>query len=387
MFRLKSGFSYILVSLVFFSLGFCLFRFVPSADGSSSPPPVYQTGPKPAEPSKSDLIHNSSSQIIADIVEKVGNSVVNIDLTKNVKIESPFKDFEKNFGFGFDVDPQFKNFFEDKILPQHGAGSGFIINKDGYIITNNHVIRGAEKITLTLKDGRKFEGRVVGSDNTYDIAILKVNASNLPVLNLGDSSKIRVGEWVIAIGNPYQFSNSVTVGIVSAMGRSLEGLGQKNLIQTDAAINPGNSGGPLMNLNGEVIGVNVAIAAGAQGIGFAIPINEVKEILNDLLTKGKVSRPWLGIYMRDVDQKIANYLNLPIPEGVIIMDVVKDSPAEKAGIKKYDVIREISGIKIKTSKEVQEMIQKKKPNSDEVSLTIYRDGKLISINSKIGEAP
>jgi len=216
--------------------------------------------------------------------------------------------------------------------------------------------------------------------------MIKIEAKDLKVLALGDSEKIRPGEWVIAIGNPYGFANTVTTGIISATNRTLEDLGKKNLIQTDAAINPGNSGGPLLNLNGEVIGINVAIVAGAQSIGFAIPINSAKEIVDDLIKKGKVSRPWLGVYMRDVDERIANYFELPVAEGVIITDIAKDSPSEKMGLQKYDIIKELAGTKVKTAAEIQELVQTKKPG-DQITLKIYRDGKNLTLKGTLSERP
>ena len=191
---------------------------------------------------------------IADIVENEGDAVVNIDIVKKVRISSPFEEFEREFGgFGFEFMPEFKEFFKERVIPQKGAGSGFIVDKKGYILTNEHVVRGADEIKVTLRNGKKFNGKVIGQDSTLDVAIVKIDAAgvDLPTLPLGDSSKIRVGEWVIAIGNPYGFANSVTAGIISATGRTLEDLGKKNLIQIDAAINPGNSGGPLLNLKGE----------------------------------------------------------------------------------------------------------------------------------------
>jgi len=328
----------------------------------------------------------TSPNIIADAVEKAGPAVVNIDVVKMQKTQvfNPFKDFD--FGFGFDPDPEFKRFFEDRVVPIKGAGSGFIIDKEGSIFTNEHVVRGADKIKVTLKDGRSFEGKVIGSDATLDLAVVKIEAHDLPTIPLGDSSQIRPGEWVIAIGNPYGFSNTVTAGIISATGRSLGELGKKDLIQTDAAINPGNSGGPLININGEVIGINTAIVAQAQGLGFAIPINEAKVIKDDLINKGKVIRPWIGIYLRDIDEKIANYLDLPVSDGVIVTDIVKDSPAEQAGLKKYDVIKEVDGEKMKNSNEVIGKIQKNKIGNTS-RFMIYREGKNLYVNVKIKERP
>lgn len=332
-----------------------------------------------------------SSETIADIVEHEGDAVVNIDIVKKVKIRSPFESFEKEFGgfgFGFEFAPEFRDFFKERVVPQKGAGSGFIIDEKGYILTNNHVVQGADEIKVSLRDGRKFTGKVAGQDSDLDVAIVKIEAKgvSLPTLPLGDSSKIRPGEWVIAIGNPYGFANTVTAGIISATGRTIEDLGKKNLIQIDAPINPGNSGGPLLNLKGEVIGINVAIVAGAQGIGFAIPVNAAKDVMGDLIEKGKVVRAWLGIYMRDVDEKIASYLELPIAEGVIVTDLAKDSPAEKMGLKKYDVIREVNEAKVNKSSEVQNIVQKLKPG-ESISLKIYREGKLVTLKGKVEQKP
>lgn len=324
---------------------------------------------------------------IADIVEEVGDAVVNVDIVKKVRIRSPFGNLDREFGFfGFEFMPEFRDFYKDRIIPQKGAGSGFIIDPKGYILTNEHVVRGADEIKVTLKDGRKLSGKVVGQDASLDLAIIKIDAKNLPTLNFGDSSKIRPGEWVIAIGNPYGFANTVTVGIVSATGRTLGNFGNKNLIQTDTPINPGSSGGPLLNLNGKVIGINVAIVAGAQSIGFAIPTNAVKEVIDELIKKGKVIRAWLGIYMRDVDEKIAAYLDLPVAEGVVITEVAKDSPAEKMGIKKYDIIREIDNTKIKSNSEIQEIVRDKKPG-DRITIKVYREGKTKVIKGKLSERP
>lgn len=325
------------------------------------------------------------TNIIADIVEEVGGAVVNIDVVKKITIRSPFEDFEKEFGF-FSLNPEFKEFFKERVIPQKGAGSGFIIDKEGHVLTNEHVVREADEIKVTLKDGREFAGKIVGSDAALDLAILKISAKNLPVLTLGDSSKIRAGEWVIAIGNPYGFANTVTAGIISATGRHLKDLGKENLIQVDAPINPGNSGGPLLNMKGEAIGISVAIVAGAEGIGFAIPINAAKEVKKELIEKGKIVRAWLGIYYQDVDEKAAAYLELPLAEGVIITEVVKNSPADKMGLKKYDVIREINDQKIKNGEMVREIFQKAKVN-DPVTIKVYREGKIKILKGKLGERP
>jgi len=384
---MKNKFLLILFITALISFGFGLVVSRSTAVGVAPKAPISES--TQTLPEKSSYSGELGPNTIADIVENEGNAVVNIDIVKKVRIRSPFEEFEREFGgFGFEFMPEFRDFFKERVVPQKGAGSGFIVDKRGYILTNEHVVRGADEIKITMKDGKKFDGKVVGQDATLDVAIVKIDAkgATLPTLPLGDSSKIRVGEWVIAIGNPYGFANSVTAGIVSATGRTLEDLGKKNLIQIDAAINPGNSGGPLLNLRGEVIGINVAIVAGAQGIGFAIPINAAKEIMEDLIKKGKVVRAWLGIYMRDVDEKIASYLDLPLAEGVIITEVVKDSPAEKMGLKKYDVIREVNGIKVLKSSEVQDIVQKLKPG-DWVELKVYREGKLLTLKGKLEQKP
>ena len=321
---------------------------------------------------------------IADIVENVGGSIVNIDIVKKVRVASPFSNFNQNFGFDFM--PEYRDYFRDRVVPQKGAGSGFIFGPKGHILTNAHVVQGADEIKVALKDGRKLEAKIVGQDASIDLAVIKVEAKDLPTLKLGDSEKIRPGEWAIAIGNPYGFANTVTAGIISATHRELADLGKKNLIQTDAPINPGNSGGPLLNTRGEVIGINVAIVSGAQSIGFAIPINAAKEILDELIKEGKVSRAWLGVYMRDVDERIAAYLELPMAEGVVVTDIVNDSPSQKMGLGKYDIIRAVNDKPIKSSSEIQEIISQLKPK-DEISIEIYREGHNQVLKGTLSERP
>jgi len=381
--RVKNIILILLVVSICFGAGIALSQSLASGSAPKTPSAETTVAPKIIKP----LPGSWGPNTIADIVENVGAAVVNIDIVKKVRVSSPFKNFDRDFGgHFFDFMPEFRDFYQDRVIPQKGAGSGFIIDSKGYILTNEHVVRGADEIKVTLKDGRKLAGEVVGQDASLDLAVIKVEAKNLPTVRLGDSSRIRPGEWVIAIGNPYGFSNTVTAGIVSATGRSLDDLGKKNLIQTDAPINPGNSGGPLLDLNGEVIGINVAIVAGAQSIGFAIPINAAKDVVDELIEKGKIIRPWVGIYMRDVDEKVAAYLDLPLAEGVVATEVVKDSPAEKMGLKKYDVIREIDGKKVKASSEVTELINKKKPGA-RITVKVYREGKTKELKGTLGERP
>ena len=368
---MKNGFL-----LLFFSISLCL-------------SPCLSPAPALAQPNEFNLGKMDQLKgfnIIADTVEEVGPAVVNIDIVKlqKTRVFNPFAGGDP-FGF-FEVDPGFRNFFEDKTIPMKGAGSGFIINKEGFILTNEHVVKDADKIKVTLKDGRSFDGKIIGKDKKLDLAVIKIDAHDLPVARLGDSNNIRPGEWVIAIGNPYGFANTVTAGIVSALGRSIQDLGKRDLIQTDAAINPGNSGGPLINLAGEVIGVNVAIVAQAQGLGFAIPINEAKDVLGQLVEKGKVVRAWLGVYMRDIDERIANYLDLPVARGVIITEIVKGSPADKMGLVRYDIVKEVNGQKVEKANDMQAVVQKMAPG-DSISITVFRKEKNIVLKGRLEEAP
>jgi serine protease Do len=331
------------------------------------------------------LALESFSNSIADIAEKVGPAVVNIDTVRMVKQSSPF----------FSQDPIFRHFFGEqfkdysKTIPQKGTGSGFIISQEGYIITNEHVVHKAEKIKVTLSDGRKFTGKLIGSDLDSDIAIVKIDSDDLPIVTLGDSDKLRVGEIVVAIGNPYGLKQTVTMGVVSAEGRSIpiEGHTYRNFIQTDAAINPGNSGGPLLNIKGEVVGINTAIIAYAQGIGFAIPINIPKKNIDELIELGKVRKSWLGVYIQEVTPEIAEQFNLPEDaKGVLVGDVVKDSPAEKSGIKRGDIITRVNNKEVDSPEELQDKIRSIEIG-EKANIEVIRDGKEISFVVKIDEMP
>jgi len=264
-------------------------------------------------------------------------------------------------------------------------------------MTNYHVIEGARKIEVTLTDGRKLRAQVVGGSKESDVAVIKINAKNLPTAQLGDSSKLRPGDWVVAIGNPYGFDHTVTAGIVSALGRSIDDgegntLATGDLIQTDAAINKGNSGGPLINMEGKVIGINTAIIQYAQGMGFAISINSVKDVLNEMMTR-KVTeqstdapRPWLGIWYQQLDENLASYLQLPDTNGILITDVYKDSPADKAKLQKGDVVREINRKAITKDLSLADEISKMKVG-DTVLLWIWRDGQRMYVSVKLAAYP
>ncbi|MEN6325940.1 MAG: trypsin-like peptidase domain-containing protein [Syntrophomonas sp.] len=320
---------------------------------------------------------------IADMVEKASPAVVNIETT----IPSSYGNNE------FLNDPFFRQFFGDNLpVPkqniQQGIGTGFVISENGYVVTNQHVINGASSITVNLSGNKKYPAKVLGQDYEMDLAVLKIDTGEkLSTLPMGNSDQMRVGDWVVAIGNPYGLDHTVTAGVVSAKGRpmKIENRIYKNLIQTDAAINPGNSGGPLLNTRGEVIGINTAVDAQAQGIGFAISINTAKEVLNDLIDKGKVVRPYIGVWLEPVDKDTANSLGIPV-QGMVVFNVVQGSPAEKAGLRKYDVILSIDKKTLNDNDTLQEILKSKKVG-DKATLEVIRNSKTISVAINLAEKP
>ncbi|WP_414542828.1 HhoA/HhoB/HtrA family serine endopeptidase [Nostoc sp. CCY0012] len=305
---------------------------------------------------------------VVSVVQQVGDAVVRIDSSRTVTSRVPA---EFN-------DPFFRRFFGDAETLQprqrveQGSGSGFIINSSGQILTNSHVIDGADAVTVTLKDGRTFEGKVLGEDPITDVALIQIEANNLPTLPMGDSDTLQPGEAVIAIGNPLGLNNTVTSGILSATGRSSSDIGASDkrvdYIQTDAAINPGNSGGPLLNARGQVIGMNTAIIRGAQGLGFAIPINTVQRISQQLSAKGRVDHPYLGVQMATLTpelkerintraNRIGDRFNLSANEGVLLISIVPRSPASVAGLRAGDVIQSINNQPVTKIEEVQRLVE------------------------------
>jgi S1-C subfamily serine protease len=300
-------------------------------------------------------------------------------------------------------DPMFRQFFGDQLrrMPkertERGTGSGFIINKEGDIITNAHVVSGADKVTVILKDGRQIEGKVLGSDELTDIAVVQVKPDNLPTVSIGSSQNLQPGDWAIAIGNPLGLDNTVTAGIISAIGRKSGQIGvdkRVSFIQTDAAINPGNSGGPLLNQNGEVIGVNTAIIQGAQGLGFAIPIETAQRIAKQIIEKGTVSRAYLGIQMVTVDANVKKQVNqdtefgIKISEdkGVLITRVVDDSPAAKAGAKRGDVITKFNDKEILTADQVTQLVEDRAVG-DKINMEVKRNGQTIALSVETAQFP
>ncbi|MDR1916509.1 MAG: Do family serine endopeptidase [Synergistaceae bacterium] len=334
-----------------------------------------------AAPRAGDDVYTNNP--VVKIASDCSPAVVNIDTeTMVTRRANPFAD-----------DPFFREFFGqeferfNRAVPMRGKGSGFIVDKAGYILTNNHVVEGADKITVTMMDGRHFEADLIGKDPTFDLAVIQIKADDVPVLTLGDSDAAEIGEWVVAIGNPHGFENSVTAGIISAKNRTLQAgnINFQGFMQTDAAINPGNSGGPLINLKGEVVAINTAIVPYAQGIGFAVPVNMAKQIMRDLIENGEVKRGWLGIMLQDLTPGFAETYNVPVDEGAIIADVAPKSPADAAGLKRGDAISAIDGQTIKSSQDVVLYIRNKL-TGDRVSVEIYRNGRKQTIRVRLGTA-
>jgi len=319
------------------------------------------------------------------LAERVKPTVVNISTSKTYKGRGAFGAPFGGSPFGDDF---FDRFFGDmprREFKQRSLGSGFIISNDGYILTNNHVVEKADKILVKISDGKEYEAKVIGTDANTDIALIKIKPDNsLPVAEIGDSEKVKVGEWVIAIGNPFGLEATVTAGIISAKGRVIGAGPYDNFIQTDASINPGNSGGPLFNMEGKVIGINTAIVAQGQGIGFAIPVNMAKVILADLKTKGKVTRGWLGISVQDISDDIAKNLNHKNKSGALVSDVFKGDPAEKAGIKVGDIIIEINGKSIKDTHDLLLTIATLQVDQ-KMNLKAIRDGKEMTFHVTVVE--
>jgi serine protease Do len=343
-----------------------------------------------------DLFNLSrSGKAFSSVVQKAGPAVVHIRVektTKGIGINRQMRDMFNDPFFEHFFGRQFERFRqqEPQEFRRHGAGSGFIISADGLILTNNHVVEGAEDIRVSLADKREFTATVVGTDPQSDVALIKIDGNNLPTLPLGDSKALEVGEWVIAIGSPFELSQSVTVGVVSAKGRSRMGINDyENFIQTDAAINPGNSGGPLLNIQGQAVGINTAIfsrSGGHMGIGFAIPMDMVKSIKEQLLQQGKVVRGWLGLIIQDLDKDLAQSFGLKAVEGVLVSEVTEGSPAAKAGVQQGDVLLTLDGIKLFDVNDVRNRVALTAPGST-VQLDLIREGRRQKLTVYIEEQP
>ncbi|MGF1589193.1 MAG: HhoA/HhoB/HtrA family serine endopeptidase [Pleurocapsa sp.] len=360
---------------------------------------VYPTAiPTQSNPTASNNNHNDVN-FIALAVQKVGPAVVRIDASREISSALP-----ENFKY-----PLFRRFFgsddgakaDSSGTPnrvERGTGSGFIIASDGRLITNAHVVNGAEKVQVTLKDGTSYEGKVLGTDSFTDVAVIKIEATDLPTVSLGNGENLTPGEWAIAIGNPLGLDNTVTVGIISALGRSSSQVGvpdkRVRFIQTDAAINPGNSGGPLLNSEGEVIGINTAIRADAQGLGFAIPIETAQRVADQLFAKGQADHPYLGIHMVNLNQETKEEINLnkefnfkiAQDEGVLVVRVIPRSPAAKSGLEPGDVINQVGDLPVTTSLQVQEQVDRSEIGA-ELEVKVIRNGEAKTLKVKPSAFP
>lgn len=352
---------------------------------STSPDALSQAAPTSPLP-------GIDTNFISNAVQRVGPAVVRINSSRTVARQAVPE--------GLD-DPFFRRFFGSNADPsappssrvERGIGSGFILDSKGLVLTNAHVVDGADSVTVTLKDGRTLTGKVLGEDQVTDVAVVKIDADNLPTINLGNSDQLQPGEWAIAIGNPLGLDNTVTAGIISATGRSSAQVGipdqRASFIQTDAAINPGNSGGPLLNQQGDVIGINTAIRANAQGLGFAIPINTAKRIADQLIASGRVDHAYLGVQMvtltPELKQNLNNDPNSPLTvqedQGVLVVRVVPDSPAAKAGVRAGDVVAKIGQQAVTRSEQVQQIVEATRIG-DDLSLELRRNGQVVTVAVK-----
>jgi Do/DeqQ family serine protease len=354
-------------------------------------PPISM--PAPASRTPVAIVPAAAPNFVSNVVDQVGSAVVRINSSRAVRSQAPsaFNDpFSQRF---FGSQPPTRS-------PQteRGVGSGFIVGADGRVITNAHVVDGADTVTVTLKDGRTFEGKVLGEDPVTDVAVVKIEARDLPTVRVSNSDQIKPGEWAIAIGNPLGLDNTVTAGIISATGRSSGQVGipdrRVDFIQTDAAINPGNSGGPLLNDRGNVIGMNTAIRANAQGIGFAIPINTVQRIADELVANGKVDHPYLGVQMVTLTPEVKQDLNsdpnigLTVTEdqGVLIARVMPNSPAAKGGLRAGDVLQQINGQPVANAGDVQRLVEQSRVGNN-VAIGLRRGGQELNLNVQPGAYP
>lgn len=343
------------------------------------------------------MLRQTSSEL-SSLAEKAMPAVVSIKVEKTVKLGSGRQPYLFNNPFEFFGDDFMRRFFPgqqpgrtpQRQFKQRGAGSGFLISDDGYILSNNHVVGDADKITVKLHDGREFEAERIGTDPKSEVAVIKIDGTGFPTLPLADSAKIKVGEWVVAIGNPFGLAETLTVGIISAKGRSNIGIADyEDFIQTDAAINPGNSGGPLLNVQGEAIGINTAIysrSGGYMGIGFAIPINMARYVKDQLIEKGEVVRSYLGIHIQPVTRELADSFDLDEARGILISQVVEDTGADQGGLQSGDIILQLNGKDVTSVGAFRNKVSRNAPGTT-LELTVFRDGETMTMDVTTGTFP
>lgn len=390
------GLSWHRIGHMILVLGFLLVGNVQCSQGPGDSAPVAEATVATPQPASSDMVLKvstaglPSNDTFIRVSKEAMASVVNIASTRTVEqgLRSPFFDdpfFRRFFGEEFE-----RRFRQPRERQEQGLGSGVIVSSDGYIVTNNHVVEQADELMVMLGNKSKYPAKLIGTDPKTDLAVIKVEASNLPTLPWGDSNGLQVGEMVLAVGNPFGLNQTVTMGIISAVGRANMGIvDYENFIQTDAAINPGNSGGALVNLKGELIGINTAIfsrTGGYMGIGFAIPSQMVKSVMQSLMSHGKVVRGWLGVSIQELTPDLATQFDAPGTTGVLIGDVFEDSPAGRAGVKRGDIILTFNGTTVKDPTHLRSLVAETPPNST-VSMSVWREGQKQELQVSIGEMP
>jgi serine protease Do len=358
----------------------------------AQPAPVAAPALPPSSPQPVGTLNGRVLPDFATLVEQVGPAVVNVSVVEKSQRQArqnsddpddPVQEFFRRFGMPSPNSPQGRGDYQ----PRQGEGSGFIVSADGYILTNAHVVADADDVTVRTTDRREYTAKVVGLDRRTDVAVLKIEGKQLPVVKLGDPSKLRPGEWVLAIGSPFTFENSVTAGIISATGRAMPGEDLVPFIQTDVAVNPGNSGGPLFNLNGEVVGINSQIysrSGGYMGLSFAIPIDVANNVRAQLVSTGKVTRGRIGVQIQDVNAQFADSFALDRPRGALVTQVIGGGPAEKAGVKSGDVILSVNGKGVERSTQLPSVISAIKPG-DTANLEVWRDKGSRTLSVKVEE--
>jgi serine protease Do len=361
----------------------------------SQPAPIAVPAQAPSSPQPVGTLNGRVLPDFATLVEQVGPAVVNVsvvekahrvrrDSSSSDDSDDPVQEFFRRFGMPQAPQGQGRNF---ETPPRQGEGSGFIVSADGYILTNAHVVADADEVTVRMTDRREYPAKVIGIDKRTDVAVIKIEGKQLPVVKLGDPSKLRPGEWVLAIGSPFTFENSVTAGIVSATGRAMPGEDLVPFIQTDVAVNPGNSGGPLFNLNGEVVGINSQIysrSGGYMGLSFAIPIDVANNVRQQLVSVGKVTRGRIGVQIQDVNAQLADSFDLDRPRGALVTQVIAGGPSEKAGVKSGDVILSVNGKTVDRSTSLPAVISAIKPG-ESAKLEVWRDHSSKFVNVKVEE--